>query len=85
MKFETFLNVIDEKQDVFCGVSDALWDEPELGFDEFRAVEHITAVLEREGFRVERCVAGMPPLLPPVTAAAAPRWAFWPSTTDWPE
>ena len=60
MKFEAYLNVIDEKQDIFCGVSDALWDEPELGFDEFRAVECMTAVLEREGFRVERCVAGMP-------------------------
>ena len=60
MRFDAYLGVIDEKQDVFCGVSDALWDEPELGFDEFRAVEHITAVLEREGFRVERCVAGMP-------------------------
>lgn len=60
MRYGEYLNVIEEKQEAFCALSDALWDEPELGFGEVRAVERLTALLEGEGFRVTRGVAGIP-------------------------
>ncbi len=60
MRFEEYISVIDEKADLFCGVSDALWDEAELPYGEFKAVELLTGILEREGFTVRRNVADIP-------------------------
>ena len=60
MLYEQYLNVVDEKKDVFCGVSDALWDNPETNFEEYEAVRLMTETLEAEGFRITRDVAGIP-------------------------
>jgi len=60
MKFEKYLNVIDDKKDVVCGVSDALWDNPEISFHEFEAVKLITGILEENGFTVTRNLVGIP-------------------------
>ena len=60
MLYEQFLNVVDEKQDIFCGVSDALWDNPELPFEEYEACRLMTEALEKEGFQVTYNVAGIP-------------------------
>ena len=60
MKYEKFLNTVDEKAEVFCGISDALWDHPETSFEEYEAVKLITKVLEENGFTVERNPTGIP-------------------------
>ena len=60
MKYEQFLNVIDKKKEIFCNISDFLWENPEIPFCEYKAANLITAELEKEGFRVTRGVAGMP-------------------------
>lgn len=60
MLYEQFLNVIDRKKDVFYGVSDALWDDPETNFEEYEAVRLLTEQLKAEGFRVTYNVAGIP-------------------------
>lgn len=39
MLYEKHLNVIDEKAHIFCNISDTLWDNPELGFHEYKAAE----------------------------------------------
>ncbi|MFG3345821.1 amidohydrolase [Streptomyces sp. NPDC048018] len=50
-----------------AGRAERLWDlslalhgEPETAYEEHRAAERLTGELEREGFRVERGVAGLP-------------------------
>ncbi len=60
MKFENYLGVIDQKTEMIQAVSDYLWDEAELPYHEFKAVERLTAILEKEGFEICRNVAGIP-------------------------
>lgn len=60
MLFERYLNIIDEKADLFCHISDSLWNEAELSFREYKASELLTGILEQEGFTVIRGVAGLP-------------------------
>ena len=60
MLFEKYLKVIDEKADIFCGISDKLWDDAELSFEEYKAAEMLTHILEKEGFAVTRGVGGIP-------------------------
>lgn len=60
MLYEKHLNVIDEKKEIFMGVSDAIWDHPETAFGEYFASDLLTDILEKEGFTVTRGVAGIP-------------------------
>lgn len=58
--YEKYLNVIDERAEEICAVSDALWDNPEVSYAEYEAVKLLTAKLEENGFTVERGVGGIP-------------------------
>lgn len=49
-----YLSIIDEKSDVLDGLADHIWEHPELAFKETSSANEIIAVLEREGFKVER-------------------------------
>ena len=60
MKYEKYLNVVDEKKEIFYEVSDTLWDNPETSFGEYQAVELITKKLEENGFEVTRNLCGIP-------------------------
>ena len=60
MLYENHLNVIDERAELFCSVSDAIWDNPETAFGEYFATDLLTKVLEENGFRVVRGVADIP-------------------------
>ena len=60
MQYEKYLKIIDEKADVFCNISDTLWDDAELSFEEYKAAKLLTDILEKEGFTVERGVGGIP-------------------------
>jgi aminobenzoyl-glutamate utilization protein B len=51
---------VETKREVFFGLSDRVWDVPELNFDEHRSCAEHLAVLEQQGFRITRNVAGMP-------------------------
>ena len=46
MLYEKHLNLIDEKKDLFCGVSDALWDNPETSFGEYFASDLLIKILD---------------------------------------
>ncbi len=52
-------NVIDSNRDRFLKVSQEIWNDPELGFDEHRAVQRLTQPLAEAGFEVEVGVAGL--------------------------
>ena len=60
MLYEEYLQVIDEKKDIFCGASDAIWDHPETSFGEYFAAELLTDILEKNGFCVTRGLCGIP-------------------------
>src|SRR5580658_9318453 len=52
--------LVDAKKGLFEQLSDQVWDTPELCYTEFRSCAEHTALLERQGFRVTKNVAGIP-------------------------
>ena len=73
MRYEKYLNVIDEKGDIFRNIADSLWENPEISFHEYEAAKLITAELEKEGFTVERGVAGMPTAFTATYGSGSPK------------
>ena len=51
---------VDELSEDFCGLSDRVWETPELCFKEVRSAAEHMAMLEKHGFKAEAGVAGMP-------------------------
>lgn len=58
MKQDIF-DAIDAMGPAYTRLSDAIWDTPELCFEEFQSSALQIAMLEREGFRVTHGLAGM--------------------------
>ncbi|MGE0224571.1 MAG: M20 family metallopeptidase [Acetobacteraceae bacterium] len=57
---EEIWRLVDQKQDAFIALSDRVWETPELCYGEFQSCAEHTAMLEQQGFRVTRNVAGIP-------------------------
>ena len=53
-----------------------LHENPELAYEEHKAAEHLTAVLEQHGFTVVRGMAGLPTAFMASTGSGRPRIAF---------
>jgi len=51
---------IEDNKDRIVETSEALWGYAELGLVEYRSAKMLSDELEREGFRVDRAIAGMP-------------------------
>jgi len=51
---------VDDQRERLFAISRWLYEHPELGSEEFKAAEFLTTELERNGFRVERGLLGMP-------------------------
>ena len=51
---------IEENKSHLAAVSDKIWDYAELGLKESKSSALLASELERNGFKVERGVAGMP-------------------------
>jgi metal-dependent amidase/aminoacylase/carboxypeptidase family protein len=49
----------EANRDELCGLSRRIHDNPELGFHEFKAAEWLTAILQKNGFALERGVYGL--------------------------
>lgn len=49
----------DNKQD-FYDIADFIWENPELGLEEYKACGKLTEILSKHGFSVEKDLAGMP-------------------------
>jgi len=65
------VRAIDELEPRLREVSDYIFSHPELKFEETLASERLAAELERDGFRVETGVAGMPTALRALHPAAS--------------
>ena len=57
---EDIWRLIDAKRDAFTGLSDRVWDTPELCYGEVKSCAEHTAMLREQGFRVTEHVAGIP-------------------------
>ncbi|HZF75857.1 MAG TPA: amidohydrolase, partial [Acetobacteraceae bacterium] len=57
---EEIWRLVDRRQEPYIQLSDRVWGMPELCYDEHRSCAEHTAMLEAEGFRVTRNVAGIP-------------------------
>jgi aminobenzoyl-glutamate utilization protein B len=57
---EEIWRLVDARKDDFEALSDRVWGMPELCYSEFRSCAEHTAMLEQQGFRVTRNVAGIP-------------------------
>ncbi len=57
---EEVWRLVDERAGPYAAFSDRVWGMPELAYAEHRSCAEHTAMLEKEGFRVSREVAGIP-------------------------
>ncbi len=53
-------DTVEAKREAFFDLSDRIWDMPETNYEEFRSSAEHALLLEQEGFRVQRNVAGLP-------------------------
>jgi aminobenzoyl-glutamate utilization protein B len=58
--FDAVWQSVDAKGKAFADLSDRIWEQPELNYQEVRAAARHTEMLEREGFRVTQGIAGIP-------------------------
>lgn len=73
MLYEKYLNVVDKNAGEIYGVSDALWDNPEISFEEYEAARILTEKLEANGFTVTRGVAGISTAFSATFGSGSPR------------
>ena len=59
MSKEAMFQEIDSMRDELAAMADDIFDHPETGLEEFHAAAVLTGWLEKEGFFVERGVAGI--------------------------
>jgi len=57
---EEVWRLVEAKQDEFIGLSDRVWETPELNFQEVRSAREHVDMLREEGFRVTEGLAGIP-------------------------
>ncbi|MFB9070211.1 amidohydrolase [Citricoccus parietis] len=67
---------IDVLAPEFTALSDSIWDEPELRWDEYTSMEKQIRVIEGHGFEVTRTVAGIPTAFSAEKGSGGPVIAF---------
>lgn len=56
---EIILNHLDGNKDFYKDVAHYIWENPEIGYKEYKASEKLMGILEKEGFTIEKGVAGL--------------------------
>jgi aminobenzoyl-glutamate utilization protein B len=57
---ERVWRAVDERKEDYAAFSDRVWEMPEIAYTEQRSVAEHIAMLEKEGARIERDLAGIP-------------------------
>src|SRR5262245_62595247 len=60
---EKIWELVDGRKDAYEALSDRIWEMPELAYGEYRSAAEHRDMLEREGFRIEENLAGIPTAL----------------------
>jgi aminobenzoyl-glutamate utilization protein B len=58
--FEAIWEIVDKKSSAYFELSDRVWETPEINYEEFRSSAEHLRLLEAEGFKAERNIAGIP-------------------------
>lgn len=76
MLYEKYLNVVDQKAEEICAISDAVWDLAETPFAEYESSALLADKLEAEGFTVVRGVANIPTAFTATYGSGKPRFGI---------
>jgi hypothetical protein len=57
---EKIWQLVDARKEAYEGLSDRVWEIPEIAYTEYRSVAEHRAMLEQEGFRITESLAGIP-------------------------
>ena len=57
---EAALEWVEENKKLLVDVHQKIWTLAEVGLQEFKTAKTLTDILEKEGFKLEKGVAGMP-------------------------
>lgn len=57
---EEIYNIIENKENLIKIVNEKVWEFAELGFKEFKSAELYVDLLEKDGFKIEKNLGGMP-------------------------
>lgn len=73
---EIIRELIERKKELFIKVSDEIWANPELGFKEYQSSKILMEALEKEGFSVQKGIAGIPTAFKAVWGTGSPVIGF---------
>ncbi len=57
---EPIWRLVDDRKPEYQALADRIWDMPEIAYNEYQSCAEHTKMLEQEGFRVTRNLAGIP-------------------------
>ena len=70
------LAAVDTIASRLCAISDSIWDEPELGFQEYHAAQLQCDLLKELGFRVKQGLGNIPTAFSGTWGSGRPIIAF---------
>ncbi|MDO5422231.1 MAG: amidohydrolase [Eubacteriales bacterium] len=70
------IDFLDNYQETLFAASDAIWERPEIAFQEYQAMEILCRMLEEEGFAVEKGLVGIPTAFRAAAGSGRPVIAF---------
>lgn len=73
---EAAQRAIEEKRALFTGLAQRIWENPETAFNEEKACEWTSEILEKEGFKVEKGCFGLPTAIRAVWGEGKPVIGF---------
>jgi metal-dependent amidase/aminoacylase/carboxypeptidase family protein len=95
---EKIWTLVDSRKGAYEALSDRIWEMPELAYNEYRSAAEHRGMLEREGFRIEENLAGIPTAVMGEAGSGGPviailgeydalpglsRWPALPSSWSW--
>src|SRR5512133_85252 len=57
---EAVIQLIESMQDELVKISDSIWQYAEIGLEEYKSSKFLADIAEKNGFKVERGISGMP-------------------------
>lgn len=73
---EVALKTIEEKSNLFIGLAEKIWENPEIAYSEEKACRWTAEILEQEGFIVEKGCFGVPTAIRAVWGEGKPVIGF---------
>ena len=73
MEKQALYEIIEENAPSIIALSDRIWELSELSMEEYQSAEYYCALLEREGFAVERQLCGIPTAFSGSFGSGSPR------------